>query len=476
MAAMMDEAPVDSCHGVAKDSSAPKERKELQNKQARILVVDGDVASRRLMCVRLGSADYSVDSVADGRAALDACVRRRPNLVISDLHLAALDGLGFLKELKSRWPDMAVILVTTHEGIPEAVQGTQRGAFSYLLKPVEKGELLGHVQRAIAESTFTASVEDWRADIVSRNKLMQYRLQEINWAAGSDVPLLLTGQNAAGKELLARAIHAGGERRCAPFVAVHCAGQAEPWLEHRLFGGDAAQPNAFVQPAGVVYAARGGSLFLGEISELPLRLQERLGAALRNYSVHINREDSQIAIDLRLICTTSRDLRPLLEAGEFSESLFNKINTLPIEAPPLGRRCEDMPLLISHFLEQATERRGVAKIYSATQIAELATNTWPKHVQQLFDLVKKDIELTRDSVIPEAFPQPTMNWDIVQDRACAQARERLERVHQQHELDKERASPTLLARIAKRKRNEFYKLLGRIRRSALRADQPPLSS
>jgi two-component system response regulator GlrR len=474
--ASVDSAPAPTLESAAKVRKAPQQRKDLKPNQVRILVVDGDVASRRLMCVRLSSADYLVDSVADGGAALDACVRRRPNLVITDLRVGALDGLGFLRELKSRWPDIIVIVVTAHDSIPEAVLATERGAFSYLVQPVEKGELLGHVERAIVDSTFTASTEDWRADIVTRNQLLQYRLQEINWAAGSDVPILITGQNDTGKELMARAIHAGSARRCSPFVAVHCAERSEQWLEHRLFGSDPASSNEFVQPAGVVYTARGGTLLLGEIGRLPPRLQERLAGALRHHSVHFDRDDSQIAVDLRLICTTSRDLRPLLAAGTFSESLFNQINILPIEIPPLGRRREDIPLLISHFLEQATERRGIARIYSASEIAKLATHTWPKHVQRLFELVKKDVELTHDCLIPEPFPQPAMNRDVVQDRACIQARDRLEYDRRQLQLEKQRGAQTLSARIIKRNRNEFYKLLGRMRRTAPGADQSSLDS
>jgi two-component system response regulator GlrR len=459
------------------NSSEPRRRGATILHKPRIMVVDGDPATRRLIGIRLRAADYAVETVGDAQAALDACIRVRPNLVITDLRLGKMDGLAFLKELKSRWSDMTVIIVTDHDTIPEAVLATQRGAFSFLVKPVEKAELLGHVERAIADSTSTLQTNDWQTNLISRNRLMEYRLQEANWAARSDVPVLLTGQSATGKELLARAVHAASERRQAAFIVVNCANHAERSVELELFGNECGEfSGSFAELPGAVCAARGGTLLLNDIADLPLRLQERLVAALRDQSVHFNCHDSRIAIDVRLICTTSRDIRPMIDTGSFSQKLFYQINILPIEIPPLGRRREDMPLLISHFLEQATQRCGVAKIYSATQIAKLATKTWPKHVQQLFDLVKKDVELTRDGVIPEAFARPPMDWNVVQDRASAQARDRLERDRHQYELDRERGAPTLSARVAKRNRNEFYKFLGRIRTSASHADGPTRSA
>ena len=158
-------------------------------RKAKILVVDPDPALRRLMATRLGAANYAVETVGDAHSALDACVTSRPNLVITDLRLEGTDGLAFLKELKGRWPQLTVIILTAHGTIPEAVMATQSGAFGYLVKPVDKEELLGQVQRATAISTHAAE-GDWRANIVSRSQLMEDRLGIANRAAGSAVPVL----------------------------------------------------------------------------------------------------------------------------------------------------------------------------------------------------------------------------------------------------------------------------------------------
>ncbi|MGC1524151.1 MAG: response regulator, partial [Steroidobacteraceae bacterium] len=205
-------------------------------RKAKILVVDHDPALRRLMVNRLGAVNYAVTTADGALAALDACVLSRPNLVITDLRLKDMDGIGFLKELKSRWPQMSVIILTGHGTISEAVQATQSGAFGYLVKPVGKEELLGQVERATAESSFTASDGDWRANLISRSQLMEDRLRIANRAAAGGVPILLTGDNGTGKELFARAIHAASTRREQPFVVVSCRNSNAGDLEAELFG------------------------------------------------------------------------------------------------------------------------------------------------------------------------------------------------------------------------------------------------
>ena len=199
-------------------------------RKAKILVVDHDPAQRRSMVGRLGSANYAVATADGALAALDACVMSRPNLVITDLRLKDMDGLGFLKELKSRWPQLSVIILTAHGTISEAVQATQSGAFGYLVKPVGKEELLGQVERATADSTFGAAEGDWRSNLASRSQLMEDRLRIANRAAASGVPILLTGENGTGKELFSRAIHAASMRREKLFVVVSCRNSAaEEW-------------------------------------------------------------------------------------------------------------------------------------------------------------------------------------------------------------------------------------------------------
>jgi two-component system, NtrC family, response regulator GlrR len=450
----------------AKESERPRDDAQASGgRKAKILVVDHDPALRRLMVSRLGGADYAVETVDGAHLALDACVRSRPNLVITDLRMEDMDGLAFLKELKSRWPQMTVIVLTAHGTIAEAVQATQYGAFGYLVKPVGKEELLGQVQRATSVSTFTLTEGDWRASIVSRSQLMEDRLGMANRAAGSNVPVLLTGENGTGKELLARAIHAASARRERPFVVVSCHSTAPPALEAELFGGESDDSDhAGSLRDGAFQRAQGGTLLLDEIGDLPMSLQIALAKGL--IKDHIPPRGSAadtVRSDARLICTTSRDLKPLLDTGAFLKDLYYQISILPIEIPPLGRRREDIPLLVSHFLEQATEPGGQKKIYSPKAIELLATTDWPGNVRQLFELVKQNVALSHGNVMTKEFVERSLGGDPTKIPSYDEAREKFARDYLAKNLQRTAGNVTQAARLAKRTRTDFYKLLARYR-------------
>jgi two-component system, NtrC family, response regulator GlrR len=449
----------------AQESERPRDDAQASGgRKAKVLVVDPDPALRRLMMTRLGAADYAVETVDGAHVALDTCVRSRPNLVITDLRMKDMDGLAFLKELKSRWPQMTVIILTAHGTIAEAVQATQCGAFGYLVKPVGKEELLGQVRRATAASTFTLTDGDWRASIVSRSQLMEDRLAIANRAAGSDVPVLLTGESGTGKELLARAIHAASARRERSFVVVSCRNTAHRTLESELFGGESDDPgHAGSLRDGAFQRAHGGTLLLDEIGDLPMNLQIALAKEL--VKVHIPSRGSADAVrsDARLICTTSRDLKPLLDTGAFLKDLYYQISILPIEIPPLGRRREDIPLLVSHFLEQATEPGGERKIYSPKAIELLATTDWPGNVRQLFDLVKQNVALSHGNVMSKEFVEQSLGGDPTKLPSYDEAREKFSRDYLVENLQRTAGNVTKAAHLAKRTRTDFYKLLARYR-------------
>jgi two-component system response regulator GlrR len=436
---------------VAKPSHSTKIAGPAPRRKARILVVDGDPESRRFMTTRLGMADYATEVVDTARAALDACVRARPNLVITDLRLEPMDGMALLKELKSRWPAIIVIIVTAHGTIPEAVEATQAGAFGFLVKPVEKEELLGQVARAIEESTFTAVEGKWRADIVSRSQLMEDRLNLANRAAASDAPILLTGENGTGKELLARAIHAASPHRAGPFVVVRCA-------------------DAGTDAAALCTALQGGTVLLDEIGDLPAEIQGDLVNALQNAPAGAP----------RLISTTSRDLLDRVATRRFRQDLYYLLNVLPIEIPPLGRRREDIPLLVSHFLGQATEPTAKRKIFSPEAIELLATSDWPGNVRQLFDLVKLNVALSHDKIMTKEFVEKTLGREPTPVPGYDEARDSFAREYLRRNLQLTAGNVCQAARLAKRNRTDFYKLLTRYRLAPEQfkqehpaADEPP---
>jgi two-component system response regulator GlrR len=410
-------------------------------RKARILVVDPDPDLSRLTNNRLSAANYRAELVETSRAALDACVRSRPNLVIADLRLEPMSGLALLKELKSRWPELTVMILTAHATIPEAVQATQLGAFSFLVKPVERIELLAHVERAIAVSTFALTDGEWQYNIEARSRLMDDRLALANRAARSDVPVLLTGENATGKELLARAIHAASARRGKPFVTVSCRTAIEHLLECELFGRETSDASGTAAGrSGAFHSARGGTLLVDEIGNLPARLQLKFVEALG---------------DVRLICTTSCDLKNLVDIGRLRGELYEQVHVLPIEIPPSGRRREDIPLLVSHFLEQATDPSDNKNIYSPRAIELLATTEWPESVRHLFDLVKQNVALSHGKVLTEAGESRIATFD--------EAREKFSHDYLAENLRMTKGNVSKSARLAKRTRTDFYRLLARYR-------------
>jgi len=459
-----DSPPITASLGYAFGDKAFKLRKNADMPPtARILIVDNDAALRRLLSIRLGAANYEVAAVESAQAALDACMRLRPNLVITDLRMEQMDGLGLLRELKSRWPELSVIILTAHGTIPEAVQATQCGAFGFLVKPVEKAELLGQVQRAIEASTFTHIEGDWRADIVSRSQLMEDRLRQANRAARTDSPVLLTGESGTGKELFARAIHAASARRKKTFVAVTCRAAAEPSLEAELFGHESGAFSDASEPkSGAFQAARGGTLLLHEIGNLPMGLQVGLINALQQQDREFEEENPAPAT-ARLVCTTSRDLKQLIISGQFREDLYYRISVLPIEVPPLGRRREDIPLLVSHFLEQATEDGGSAKIYAPKAVELLMTADWPGNVRQLFDLVRQNVALSLGKVMTEDFVEQSLGSDSTRIPSYDDARDEFSHDYLVRSLQSTAGNITKSARLAKRNRTDFYKLLSRYR-------------
>jgi two-component system response regulator GlrR len=301
-------------HSGSRETQAPQKRK------ARILVVDDDPGLLRLLTIRLRAENYEVEAVESAAAALSACVRFRPDLVITDLRMDQMDGIGLLKELQSRWPGLRVIILTAHGTIPDAVHATQSGAFGFLTKPVDKQELLDHVQRALKVSGFAHVDEDWRSNIITRNQLMEDKLAQANMVAGTDARVLLTGESGTGKELLARAIHEASPRRNKPFITINCSAMAENLLESELFGHEkGAFPGATRSQKGQFETADGGTLLLDEVGDMPMRLQVKLLRVLQENQIRPVGAAETVPINVRIISSTHRDLHELMVGGQFRE-------------------------------------------------------------------------------------------------------------------------------------------------------------
>ena len=431
-------------------------------RKARILVVDDDPGLLRLLTIRLRAESYDVEAVESAAQALAAASRFRPDLVITDLRMDQMDGIGLLKELQNRWPGLKVIILTAHGTIPDAVQATQMGAFGFLTKPVDKQELLDQVQKALRISGFGSSDEDWRSEIVTRSALMEEKLAQAHMVAGTDARVLITGESGTGKELLARAIHRGSPRRNKPFVAINCSAMAENLLESELFGHEKGSfTGATRAHDGLFMAADGGTLMLDEIGDMPMRLQVKLLRVLQENAVRPVGSTDPVPVNVRVISATHRDLQQLMAAGQFREDLYYRLNVVHIEMPPLSRRREDIPMLVAHFLAQIARESGVRKIYAPEAVELLATADWPGNIRQLQNVVRQNVALSQTPIIPVELVQQSLGGSPGRLPSFDEARDEFTRSYLSQILQITGGNVSQAARLARRNRTDFYKLLAR---------------
>jgi two-component system response regulator GlrR len=431
-------------------------------RKARILVVDDDPGLLRLLTIRLRAENYEVEAVESAALALAATSRFRPELVITDLRMDQMDGIGLLKELQSRYPGLKVIILTAHGTIPDAVHATQLGAFGFLTKPVDKQELLDQVQKALRISGFVDSDEDWRSEIITRSSLVEEKLSQAHMVAGTDARVLITGESGTGKELLARAIHKVSPRRNKPFVAINCSAMAENLLESELFGHiKGSFTGAVRDQAGLFQAADGGTLLLDEIGDMPMRLQVKLLRVLQENNIRPIGATDAISVNVRVISATHRDLQQLMMSGQFREDLYYRLNVVHIDMPPLNRRREDIPLLVSHFLAQISNESGVRKIYAPEAVELLATADWPGNIRQLANVVRQNVALSQTPIIPVELVQQSLGGTQSKLPSFDEARDEFTRSYLSQILQITGGNVSQAARLAKRNRTDFYKLLSR---------------
>lgn len=329
--------------------------------QHRILVVDDDADMLRLLSLRLKAAGHEVVAVGSAEAALAQLDIARPQLVLSDVRLPGKDGLALFDEVHARHPSLPVILLTAHGTIPDAVQATARGVFTYLTKPYDGKELLEKVAEALALSAPAVHQahdnQAWRADIVSRSARMTDVLSEAFMVAQSDASVLLLGDSGSGKELLAQAIHRASPRASKPFVAVNCGAIPEALLESELFGHvKGAFTDAVSNHKGLFQAADGGTLLLDEIGDMPPALQVKLLRVLQERAVRPVGSSQSIQINVRIISATHRNLEAAMAAGQFREDLYYRLNVVTLLLPTLAERREDIALLANHFLDKLAHK------------------------------------------------------------------------------------------------------------------------
>ena len=435
--------------------------------KARILIVDDDPDLLRLLTFRLEGADYAVESADSAERALARLSVAIPQVVITDLRMSGMDGMALFENIHKSNPALPVIILTAHGSIPDAVAATQRGVFGYLTKPFDSKDLLQQVEKAVAlgggRNAKVNGDADWRAEIITRSLAVESILGKAKLVAGSDASVLVRGESGTGKELLARAIHKASPRAAKPFVAINCGAIPEQLLESELFG---HMRGSFTGAArdykGLFQAAEGGTVFLDEIGDMPLALQVKLLRVLQDKEIRPIGTTQTIPVDVRIISATHRNLEEAIKAGSFREDLYYRLNVVSFGLPALSERREDIPVLATHFLNQLVERYKKPLNGFASEAMEiLVKSAWPGNVRELYNVVEQAVALSTTSIITPALVDSAMRGQSAELSSFESARSEFERDYLAKLLKITGGNVTQAAKLAKRNRTEFYKLLQR---------------
>jgi DNA-binding NtrC family response regulator len=375
-----------------------------------ILVVDDEQATRLSLVFSLSDAGHSVTEAADGEEALALASERTFDVAIIDVRLPKVDGLTIFRRLRLRAPTTAVILMTAFATVPDAVASLREGAYDYVTKPFDPEELtlrvIGHIaehvslKRELEEARRLVATRETGSPIVGHTPAMVRLVERIGTVAQSDAPVLISGEIGTGKELAAHTLHARGPRKASPFVAFDCAAFPEPVMDLELFGEALSPKISTTRPTrhGAFRNADGGTLLLADVAALPLPTQAKLLRVLEEGAVQPVGGTNPVAVNVRLVCSSSVDLKPLVAAGKFRDDLYYRINVLDLNVPPLRERRADMPLLVAHFLRRFCPGRVPPGIGPRAWEA-ITEYPWPGNVRELAHAIERAVVLARGGEI-----------------------------------------------------------------------------
>jgi two-component system response regulator FlrC len=352
-----------------------------------VLIVEDDASLREALKDTLELSGYEVVEAADGAAALRLLEHKRVGIVVSDVQMKPIDGEQLLREIKQRWPHLPVLLMTAYGVIERAVEAMRVGAANYLPKPFEPEALVSEVARWM----LPAADARGRGDMVAEDPASQALRDMAARVAASDATVLITGESGVGKEVMARLIHRLSPRAKAPFVAINCAAIPDNLLEATLFGHErGAFTGALQSSAGKFEQAQGGTLLLDEISEMALALQAKLLRVLQEREVERVGGKKPVALDVRVLATSNRDLQSEVQAGRFREDLYYRVNVFPLHIPPLRERPGDIVPLARRVLARSAEGAG-GRALSLSPEAEsrLTTYSWRGNIRELENVLQR---------------------------------------------------------------------------------------
>jgi DNA-binding NtrC family response regulator len=382
----------------------------MSESKGKILIVDDEANARAALSEILREEGYETETAADGFKALGKLGAFAPDLILTDLKMPGLDGIGLLEEVRTASPTAVVVVMTAFATIDSAVDAIKKGAENYLTKPLDPATIVAVVERAMEKARLRAETAVLRERLRERNAFehivgehpsMRELLRTIEQVGPSRSSVLIQGESGTGKELIAVALHRNSPRAGAPFVRLHCAALAEGLLESELFGHErGAFTGAIGRREGRFKQADGGTLFLDEVSEIPPATQVKLLRFLQEREFERVGGNETLKVDVRVLAATNVDLRERIKRGAFREDLYYRLNVITLQIPPLRERKSDIPLLAHFFLRRYAQENGKAlKGFADDAIDRLLNYPWPGNVRELEHAIERAVVLTRGEYV-----------------------------------------------------------------------------
>jgi DNA-binding NtrC family response regulator len=385
--------------------------------QAAILVIDDAEAVREDLQELLRSEGYEVETSENGEIALQMLQERSYDLILTDLSMPKVDGMDVLKYLVKHHPETHCIIITGYGTIANAVAAMRLGAYDYLTKPVEAGELLMVVSRALEHRRLVKENIQLKKqlrkkygfdNIIGSSESICQVFDIIRKVADTDSTVLVLGESGTGKELVARAIHYNSDRKEGPLIPVNCAAIPEELLESELFGHErGAFTHAVRTRIGRFEQASGGTIFLDEVGDMSPILQVKILRVLQEHQFERIGGIKTIKVDIRVIAATNQDLEVLVEQGRFREDLYYRLHVIPIKIPPLRERSGDIPILVNHFLQEFSRKKKKTVPRVSSEVNRIfARYPWPGNVRELENLMERLVILAEGDIIePDDLPE-----------------------------------------------------------------------
>lgn len=393
----------------------------------RILVVDDEQIIRESLSFILKKEGYSVEDAPNGRDALTRHEANPFDIIITDIEMPEMKGVELLKQIRQRTPQALVIIITAFASVETAIAALREGASDYILKPINFDDLLYRVKKLLEYRSLAIENSLLRQElqrkydfdqIIGQSGPMKRIFEVIGRVASSDGTVLIEGKSGTGKELVARAIHYNSPRREKRFVPINCGAIVDTLFESELFGHKKGSfTGATMDKEGLLKVADGGTVFLDEVSEIPLPLQVKLLRALEQREITPVGMTDPIAIDVRIIAATNKDLRKEVEAGRFRDDLFYRLNVVEIQLPTLKERQDDIPVLAQHFLEEFKKAMGKPiQGFTNESMRALLQHQWKGEVRELENVVERSVIFCDDDFIKlEHLPEYIRPSDSIND-------------------------------------------------------------